>query len=193
MSRLVAEICRGLDSVFNNKRTCHRRGPVPIRVKACDKRRWSLSLPFDIWVKWHTISLQYRPGLHNQLYWAVAYRPSKRLTIAHVVRYLPALCGRHLVTHLFLKALMLEGIQIYPFSRKQPQGMTIAVNVMLTIESNKATTLLTSLAPSPTHSYSFSLYCMANCIYELITLKLRRLRSIVAIKCSSLFSYNTLI
>ena len=33
----------------------------------------------------------------------------------------------------------------------------------------------------------------ANCIYQLITLKLRRLRSIVVIKCSSLFSYNTLI
>ena len=32
----------------------------------------------------------------------------------------------------------------------------------------------------------------ANCIYQLITLKLRRLRSIVVIKCSSLFSYNTL-
>ena len=32
----------------------------------------------------------------------------------------------------------------------------------------------------------------ANCISQLITLKLRRLRSIVVIKCSSLFSYNTL-
>ena len=33
----------------------------------------------------------------------------------------------------------------------------------------------------------------ANCIYQLITLKLRRLRSIVVIKFSSLFSYNNLI
>ena len=31
----------------------------------------------------------------------------------------------------------------------------------------------------------------ANCIYQLITLKLRRLRSIVVIKCFSLFSYST--
>ena len=43
MSRLLAEICRGLDSVFDNKRTCHRRGRVAIRVKACDRHRWSLS------------------------------------------------------------------------------------------------------------------------------------------------------
>ena len=28
MSRLLAEICRGLDSVFDNKGTCHRHGPV---------------------------------------------------------------------------------------------------------------------------------------------------------------------
>ena len=71
--------------------------------------------------------------------------------------------------------------------------MTIAVNVTLTIASTKQTTLLTSLAPSPTHSNSFSLYCFANRIYKLITVKLRRLRSIVVIMCSSLFSYNTLI
>ena len=31
-----------------------------------------------------------------------------------------------------------------------------------------------------------------NCIYQLISLELRRLRSIVVIKCSSLLSYNTL-
>ena len=96
-----------------------------------------------------------------------------------MVRYLAALCGSHLVTHQF----QLQTTCRHDHSCKCDANHRI----------NRATTLFTSLAPSPTHSNSFSLYCIANCIYQLITLKLRRLRSIVVIKCSSLFSYNTLI
>ena len=100
-----------------------------------------------------------------------------------MVRYLRALCRSHPVTHQFLKAQSKYTHSV----TNNLFGMTIAVNVTLTIASTKQTTLLTSLAPSPTQ------YCIANRIYQLITVKLRRLRSIVVIKCSSLFSYNTLI
>ena len=124
----------------------------------------------------------------------MAYRPSKRLTIAHAVRYVAALCGRHLVTHQSLKALMLEGNSNIPIQSQTTSlhDNSCKCNANHPIKK-KQTTLLASLAPSPTHSNSFSLYCITNCIYQLITLKLRRLRSIVVIKCSSLFSYNTLI
>ena len=33
------QICPGLDSLLDNRNTCHRRSPVPIRVKACGRRR----------------------------------------------------------------------------------------------------------------------------------------------------------
>ena len=110
MSILPAEICRGFYSVFDNKRTCPRRGPSFKSGSRHVTGVGGLCRSFhEIWVKWYTISLQYRSSLHNQFYWTVAYRPSKRLKIAHVVRYLAALCGRQLVTHQFLKALTLEG------------------------------------------------------------------------------------
>ena len=102
------------------------------------------------------------------------------------------------------KALMLEGNPNIP-------GMSIAVNVTLTIKLNKAKYIIDLYYTSLSLSLSLSLYvcvCVsakgtinkrsdvitavdstsqqfkqmkANCIYQLITLKLRRLRSIVVI------------
>ena len=128
-----------------------------IRVKAWDRRRCLFvdvftKLPFDIWVKWHTISLQYRSVLHNQFYWTVAYRPFKRLTIAHVVRYLAALCWSHLVTHQFLKALMLDGNPNIPIQSQTTCRYDHSCKCDANHRINKATYII-DLSSTLSHSF----------------------------------------
>ena len=110
-----------------------------------------MKLLFDIWVKWHTISPQYRLVLHYQ-----SYRPSKRLTIAHLVWYLAALCGSHLVTHQFPKALMLEGNPNIPIQSQTTCRHDHSCKCDVYHRINKANYIID--LPS-TLSHSFSLYC----------------------------------
>ena len=64
----------------------------------------------------------------------------------------------------FLKPWCWKAIQIYPFSRKQPQGMTIAVNVMLTIESNKGNYII-DLSSTLSHSFLLILSVLYGQLY----------------------------
>ena len=74
-----------------------------------------------------------------------------------MVRYLAALCGSHLVTHQFLKALMLEG------------NPNIPIQSQTTCRHDHSCKCDAIIDLSSTLSHSFSLYCIANCIYQLIS------------------------